>query len=88
MAETLGAFFAYSHHEKAKVDLGGRHWEGLPADPVWLAWLGAAYREAAGTGPLIRAADRPDDFEAIKRAPVPWPAELVRPAAVIPELRP
>ena len=88
VAETLGAFFAYAHHEKAKVDRGGRQWRGLPADPVWLAWLGDAYRAAAGAGPLIRTADRPDDFKALKRARPPWPKELVRPASVIPELSP
>jgi hypothetical protein len=83
VADALGAFFAYAHHEKQKVE---RHadWQGLPPEPLWLAWLGDAYREAAGAGPLIRNADRPDDFKVLGRSPPPWPRELVRPASVIP----
>jgi hypothetical protein len=83
VAEALGPFFAYAHHEKQKVERAG-DWQGLPPEPLWLAWLGDAYREAASSGPLIRAADRPDDFEALRRAPSPWPSELVRPASVMP----
>ena len=58
--------------------VNGRHWLGIPPDPLWLTWVGSEYRSASGLGPLIRTAERPDDFRAIKRARPAWPAELVR----------
>jgi hypothetical protein len=78
VADELGAFFAGAFHNEREVALNGRFWLGLPPDALWLAWLGPAYREAIGKGPLLRAADRPDDFRAIKRARPAWPKELVR----------
>ncbi len=95
VALELDAFFAAAFHSTRRVAVNGRHWFGIPPDPLWLTWVGSEYRAAAGLGPLLRAADRPDDFRAIKRARPAWPAELVRggdqldaqrAASVIPDL--
>ena len=66
VAEALGPFFAGAYHEKQRVALNRRHWLGIPDEPLWLAWVGAPYRDAISDGPLIRAAGRPDDGRAIK----------------------
>jgi len=78
VALELDAFFAAGFHSKRPVAVNGRHWLGIPPDPLWLTWVGSEYRSASGLGPLIRTAERPDDFRAIKRARAAWPAELVR----------
>lgn len=110
LCEELRPFFAAAFTTPGPDDedvvLQGRYWLGVPPLRFWLVYAGAPYAplipadhpsaRRVGDGVLVELADRPDDWEAIDRRAIPWPAEVVRrgtqleedlAADVIPELR-
>jgi hypothetical protein len=59
----------------------GRYWLGVPDAPLWLVWAGEEYRglmPSVLTDGVIRTAECPDDWEAIRANRIDWPRELLR----------